>query len=83
MMENILVAAVLAIIFIICMINNYLKNKVIKGYMHSLNICETEKARQQQTIKKLEYKVKDLDKFIRSNKCFSCGTVCDCTYNDW
>ena len=40
-MCNIMVAASLAIVFIECLINNYLKNKIIKGYMHSLNQSET------------------------------------------
>mgnify|MGYP003153532501 CR=1 FL=1 len=40
-MCNMMVVASLTIVFIVCLINNYLKNKIIKGYMHSLNQSET------------------------------------------
>ena len=46
MMCNIVIASSLAIILIVCLINNYLKNKIIKGYMHSLNQSETRFARE-------------------------------------
>ena len=46
MIYNIIIAVSLAIIFIVCLINNYLKNKIIKGYMHSLNQSETKFVRE-------------------------------------
>ena len=72
MMCNMMVAASLAIVFIVCLINNYLKNKIIKGYMHSLNQSETRFVRERRLKEEFYDRYKSLknewDKLVKADE---------------
>jgi len=71
-MCNIYIAVSLAIIFIVCLINNYLKNKIIKGYMHSLNQSETRFVRERRLKEEFYDRYKSLknewDKLVKADE---------------